>query len=144
MNSWVAVSFAKTSVLHGVNISIYRTNVLERSTRLAVTSPYGYIYIARGFFRSRFLFQPRKSHVTSFLSILLRVFLDSIFDYLVKKPSSRDSVVGIVTGYGLDDRGVGVRFSAESRIFSSSRRPDRLWGPPNLLSNGYRGLCHRG
>jgi hypothetical protein len=52
---------------------------------------------------------------------------------------SRDSVVGIATGYGLDDRGVGVRFPVESRIFSSPRRPDRLWGPPNLLSNGYRG-----
>jgi hypothetical protein len=27
-----------------------------------------------------------------------------------------------------------------SRIFSFPRRPDRLWGPSNLLSNGYRGL----
>jgi hypothetical protein len=44
------------------------------------------------------------------------------------------------TGYGLDDRGVGVRVPIEARIFISSRRPDRLWGPPNLLSNGYRGL----
>jgi hypothetical protein len=26
------------------------------------------------------------------------------------------------------------------RIFSSPCRPDRLWGPPNLLSNGYRGI----
>jgi hypothetical protein len=51
---------------------------------------------------------------------------------------SRESVVGIATGYGLDDRGVGVRVPVFSRIFSSSRRPDRLWGQPNLLSNGYR------
>jgi hypothetical protein len=27
-----------------------------------------------------------------------------------------------------------------SRIFSCPRRRDRLWGPPNLLSNGYLGL----
>jgi hypothetical protein len=46
---------------------------------------------------------------------------------------SRDSVVGIATGYGLDDRGVGVRVPV---IFSSPSRPDRLWGPPNLLPNG--------
>jgi hypothetical protein len=53
---------------------------------------------------------------------------------------SRDSADGIATGYGLDDRGVGVRVPVGWRIFSSPSRPDRLWGPPNLLSNGYRGL----
>jgi hypothetical protein len=52
---------------------------------------------------------------------------------------SRDSTVGIVTGYGLDDGVVGVRVLEGSRIFFSPRCPDRLWGPPNLLSNGYRG-----
>jgi hypothetical protein len=31
-----------------------------------------------------------------------------------------------VTGYGLDDRGVGVRVPVGSRIFSSPRRPERL------------------
>jgi hypothetical protein len=41
---------------------------------------------------------------------------------------SRDSVVGIATGYGLDDRVVGVRVPVGSRIFSSPRRPDQLWG----------------
>jgi hypothetical protein len=49
---------------------------------------------------------------------------------------SRDSAVGIATGYALDDQGVGVRVPVGSRIFSSPRRPDRLWGPLNLLSNG--------
>jgi hypothetical protein len=55
---------------------------------------------------------------------------------------SLDSSVGIATGYGLDDRGVGVRVPVESRIFSSTR-PDRPWGSPNLLSNGYWGLFPR-
>jgi hypothetical protein len=32
---------------------------------------------------------------------------------------SRDSVVGIAAGYGLDDRGVGVRVPVRSRIFTS-------------------------
>jgi hypothetical protein len=53
---------------------------------------------------------------------------------------SRDSVVDIATGYGLEDGGIGVRVPVGSRIFSSPRRPDRLWGPPSLLSNGYWGL----
>jgi hypothetical protein len=49
---------------------------------------------------------------------------------------NRDIVVGIASGYGLDDRGVGVRVPVGSRFFSSPLRPDRLWGPPHLLSNG--------
>jgi hypothetical protein len=57
---------------------------------------------------------------------------------------SRDGVVGIATGYGLDDRRVRVRFPEGSRIFCSPRHRDRLWSPPNLLSNGYQGLFPRG
>jgi hypothetical protein len=53
---------------------------------------------------------------------------------------SRDSAVGIATGYGLDDLGVGVRVPVGSRIFCSPHLPNRLWGPPSLLSNGYRWL----
>jgi hypothetical protein len=52
---------------------------------------------------------------------------------------SRDSVVGTATGYGLDVLGVGVRVPVRSRIFSSPSRLGWLWGPPNLISNGYRG-----
>jgi hypothetical protein len=56
----------------------------------------------------------------------------------------RDSAVGIATGYGLDDGGVGVRVPVGSRIFSSPSPPDRLWGPPNLPSNGYGGVLSPG
>jgi hypothetical protein len=59
--------------------------------------------------------------------------------YVKVNDSSRDSSVGIATDYGLDDRAIGVRVPVGSRIFTSSRRPYRLWGPPTLLSNGYRG-----
>jgi hypothetical protein len=64
------------------------------------------------------------------------------FSYIIntlmrmKEPSA----VGIATGYGLDDR---VRVPVGVRIFFSPRRPDRLWGPPNILLNGYRGLSPR-
>jgi hypothetical protein len=58
--------------------------------------------------------------------------------------ASRDSTVGIATGYGLDGQGVGVQVPVGSRIFSSPRRPDRFWGPFNLLSNGYWELFPRG
>jgi hypothetical protein len=43
---------------------------------------------------------------------------------------SQNSSVGIASGYELEDRGVGVRVPVGSGVFSSPRRPDRLWGPP--------------
>jgi hypothetical protein len=52
---------------------------------------------------------------------------------------TRDSAVGIATGYGLENQGVGVQVLVGERIFTPPRRPDRLWSPPSLLSKGYRG-----
>jgi hypothetical protein len=46
----------------------------------------------------------------------------------------RDSSVGIEIPYGLDGPGIETRWGGE--IFRI--RPDRPWGPPNLLYNGYR------
>jgi hypothetical protein len=56
----------------------------------------------------------------------------------------RYSVVGRATGYGLDDQGIGVRVPVMSRIFSSPRRPDGLWGPASFPSNGHRRLIPPG
>jgi hypothetical protein len=71
---------------------------------------------------------------------VLNCYQWSLFLHIHTQWGSRDSSVGIATGYGLDDRVVGVRVPVGSRILSSPRCPDRLWGPPNLLSNWYQGL----
>jgi hypothetical protein len=57
---------------------------------------------------------------------------------------SRDSSVGIATGYRLNDRGIGVLFPIGARFFSSLRRPDWFWGTPNLLSNVVTGALSLG
>jgi hypothetical protein len=52
---------------------------------------------------------------------------------------SQGSGVVTATGYSMDGRGIGVRVPVEARFVASSRRPDRFWGPPNVVSHGYRG-----
>jgi len=47
--------------------------------------------------------------------------------------SGLGSAVGIATGYGLDGPGIE---SGGGDIFCTC--PDRPWGPPSLLYNGYR------
>jgi hypothetical protein len=70
-------------------------------------------------------------------------FILNMYNHVISD-RSRDSVVGIVTGYRLDDQGVGVRVPVGSRIFSSPSHPDWLWGPSKLPFNGYWGLFPRG
>jgi hypothetical protein len=50
---------------------------------------------------------------------------------------SRETSVGIAMGYRQDGRGSIP--GRDKREFSSPQRPDRLWGPPSLPSDGYWG-----
>jgi len=48
-----------------------------------------------------------------------------------------DSSVGIATSYGLDSSGIESRWGGRGgEIFRTC--PDRPWGPPSLMYNGYR------
>jgi hypothetical protein len=93
-----------------------------------------------------FILHQQRAILATWRQILLpytHVDFPTEFSCALCTKGSCDSVVSIErieTGYGLDDRGIGVRVPIGSRIFSSPCRPDRLWSPPNLLSNGYRGL----
>jgi hypothetical protein len=68
----------------------------------------------------------------------VRVLLKSVGP---KRSRSRDSSVGIATGYRLDCPGP---IPGSTRFFSSPQRQDRLWDPSSLMPNGYRGLFSRG
>jgi hypothetical protein len=53
---------------------------------------------------------------------------------------SRGSSVSIVSDYGLDDWAIEVRYPAEEKgFFLYPLCPEKLWGPPSLLSNRHRG-----
>jgi hypothetical protein len=50
------------------------------------------------------------------------------------------SVCGSGVGVGNYPGGGGSNPDRDWEFFSSPPRPDRLWDPPSLLSNGYQGL----
>jgi hypothetical protein len=55
---------------------------------------------------------------------------------------SRDNAVGIATGYGLDDQGVGVRVPVGARIFSSPQRQTGSGVHPASYPMGTGGSFH--
>ena len=62
-------------------------------------------------------------------------YFSNLFDkvlYTFRRPGSS---VGIATGYGLDGPGIESQ-GGGGEIFGTC--PDRPWGPPTLLNNGYR------
>jgi hypothetical protein len=74
-----------------------------------------------------------------FIQTYVGMELRNKFAYASIQIGSRGSSGSIVSGYGLDDRAIEVRSPAETKDFSPLPLcPDRLWGPPSLLYNGYR------
>jgi hypothetical protein len=118
------------------------TSIMRNVATLEIFSNLGdFEYVCR-YYSMKALHSLKKSSLA--LTILCRMsvrFIHPSMYIFITTPFTQvlswDSAVIIATGYGLDDRGVGFRVPVGSRIFSSPFRPERLWGPTNLLSNGY-------
>ena len=63
-------------------------------------------------------------------SVTNRFLISSMLEAIIV---GRDSSVGIATAYGLDGPGSNPGGGEISGTY-----PDRSWGPPSLLYNGYR------
>jgi hypothetical protein len=92
-------------------------------------------------YRALFEFFTRQWHTARDISVF-----PTLISCVWGKEVSRDSAVGIATGYWLDDWGIGVQVPVGSRIFISPCRPDRFWGStqppiqwiPGALSPGVK------
>jgi hypothetical protein len=107
-------------------------------TYILIVLRYGLIFSTRDSYRieiQRFFRYLTKLQVSLYkIHIKFIILREHLLRVLLNQ--SWDSSVGIATDYGLNDRGFGVRVLVGSRIFPSPHCPDRLWGPPNPLSNG--------
>ena len=71
--------------------------------------------------------------VSSFMFCCFQVLLVDFISLVFESECGPSSSVGIATGYGLDGPGSNP---GGGEIFCTC--PDRPWGPPSLLYNGYR------
>ena len=94
---------------------------LHSPTRLKSESLPPFIFTATVQIGRHFLFTSKCSNLHTFNEVLL------------SNPRGRDSSVGIVTGYGLEDPGIKPRWGA---TFSAPVQTGP-GGPPSLLYNGY-------
>ena len=85
--------------------------------------------------KTRTLSYTRSIYCNYYPSYLKYEYLGSYCLYWrIYSPCGPGGVVGITTAYGLDGLGIESRWGGE--IFRIC--PDRPWGPPSLLYNGYR------
>jgi hypothetical protein len=73
--------------------------------------------------------ETKTSRVVALVKKIRPIYL--YFDFW--KIEIKSSLHGIATGYWLDDQGGECSSSGRVKMFTSPYRPDRLWGPPNLL-----------
>ena len=103
----------------------FRTNVLK------ITTPQ--LCCGLHFFKINFSYYRHTLFHTIFRKYVGKIVRIIIFILIYSSFCGPGSVVGIATAYGLDGPGIESQWG---EIFRAS--PDRPWGPPSLLYNGYR------
>jgi hypothetical protein len=109
-----STSSEKSSVSVGILLGLFDTKDggnIPPKCRLTSYAIYGIISQKTGLFITTAVRIPTTTTTTTIIIIIC---------------GSRDSAVGIATGYGLDGQGVGVRVKVGARFFPSPRRSDRF------------------
>jgi hypothetical protein len=113
-----------------INVTKYTT---QYPRKLSLYSPQWDLEISP----INFLEKKFKCNFLKKLMYLIPVWPFRCSGYLMRE---QGSPVSIVSGYGLDDRANEVRSPVEAKgFFLLPLCPDRFWGPPSFLYNGYRG-----
>jgi hypothetical protein len=95
------------------------------------------------------LFQTHSNIYANLKDIFPSGFLITFYMRILSLPCCSRCTTGLINPtilclepgeLGLDGPGIGVQFQAEARGISFYELPDRLWGPPRLLSIGNRAL----
>jgi hypothetical protein len=137
------VAYSRLRVLNPVTKSNIEKNTKFRLPEVLLNKHFSWSWRLRDYCWRIHLPSELVLTLASSCSALLTPYVIIISSSIIKTSYltmvSRDSSVGTATGWT-----AGVRFPARLRFFSSPQRPDRLWSPPILLSNGRRGLFSRG
>ena len=117
--------------------SVAMTSQMHQNSFAFLTSFSLYDFCSR-FFNLRNVGEPYSSSTGRYCCPILIIGqnhnVSTNFSATHQHKTARDISVGIATGFGLDGPGIESRWGGE--IFRT--RPDRPWGPPSLLYNGYR------
>jgi hypothetical protein len=133
-----------------INIWLADASEVQRSVLRTLTRKPSFRH-TRYFFRLRLSHQRLTNYVFSKFIWTLYQWLKNFYYSLTEKPCNRNNVVDIATGYGMDDREVGVRvpvgvkdflFSTSSRPVLGPTQPSVQWVPGSLSPGVKREADH--
>jgi hypothetical protein len=143
-SAWPTLNFS-IEVLHRQGLGLYDMVLMLMINKFF---PCGTNLLWHFFFCYEFTHLKLSKKLHFLMSNSVKLSLDTVFDTLLIVNIS--CICAFIWGSQFNDnlRAGGPRSLSSnpstSIIFTSPYHPDRLWGTPHLLTNGYQGLCTQG